>query len=460
MTRVEDAEKMAGFTRYEKIWASQAGQGSGAPLRFAVAARTARLATPVSSTRERALCGVAAGVAGPALVAFVLWLLQRAEEMRLQRLYFVARDGQVMLKIARILAGPLGARCEMSYLYGSRSSWCPPSFLSLDNQLMDGLVRLDDVYSVRSTFARLHVAPERFQEELMRLGLSPEKWNHELDASQSGRLRSLLHGEELQQTLREEAALRYPSVLEYLKQEGLFDAVPWALVDIGWHGTLQDALGRMLTREGGRPPRGFYCGTGGASDNAVGGQREAYFVDVRDGRAPEQLLDDMVTPLETFCGADHGHVLGYAREGEGMVPVLDAQANHPIVSWGLPLVQETICRFATELAREGLCYPRQDLRPLALEGIRLFWNRPTTGEAHAWGDLPCEDESHWYRLAPGYSARDVARALAAGRFEHPQFHSWHAGSVARTRMPVRLPIALVTRVKRAVRRLRVPGLPA
>ena len=49
--------------------------------------------------------------------------------------------------------------------------------------------------------------------------------------------------------------------LGYLRQEGLGEDVPWAVVDSGWMGSTQDTLGEALTLLG-RPgsPRGYYAG--------------------------------------------------------------------------------------------------------------------------------------------------------------------------------------------------------
>ena len=51
-----------------------------------------------------ALVDVAGGVAAPMLAAYVLWILEDAAARGLGRVYFLARDGQVLYEIARRLA--------------------------------------------------------------------------------------------------------------------------------------------------------------------------------------------------------------------------------------------------------------------------------------------------------------------------------------------------------------------
>ena len=52
-----------------------------------------------------------------------------------------------------------------------------------------------------------------------------------------------------------------PAFFGYLRQEGLLEPVPWALVDSGWMGTTQETLGqalRLLGKSGSL--RGYYAG--------------------------------------------------------------------------------------------------------------------------------------------------------------------------------------------------------
>jgi hypothetical protein len=68
-----------------------------------------------------ALAETAAGVVAPVLGAFVSWVLATARERGWRRLYFVSRDGQILVRMARELAGGLGLDCR--YLHGSRQAW-------------------------------------------------------------------------------------------------------------------------------------------------------------------------------------------------------------------------------------------------------------------------------------------------------------------------------------------------
>jgi hypothetical protein len=55
--------------------------------------RAARAAVEVTSEQGTAIRDVAAGVAAPALVGFVIWMLEQARQRGLLRLRFLSRDG-------------------------------------------------------------------------------------------------------------------------------------------------------------------------------------------------------------------------------------------------------------------------------------------------------------------------------------------------------------------------------
>jgi hypothetical protein len=93
--------------------------------RLAAAATAAGAEHRFEDPHLRAVDEVGRWVAAPLLVPYVLWLLSDARERGLGRLYFVARDGQVLLAIARRLAPRVGFDGELRYLYGSRRSWEP-----------------------------------------------------------------------------------------------------------------------------------------------------------------------------------------------------------------------------------------------------------------------------------------------------------------------------------------------
>jgi hypothetical protein len=117
--------RTAALNRYELLACAHAS-------RLAGAMRQARLANPEADPARRIIWNTACNVAGPLLLGFVHWCLTQAAERGLRRIYFVARDGQLLHRIAARLAPAWGFAIECRYLHGSRQAWHPAAAAGAD----------------------------------------------------------------------------------------------------------------------------------------------------------------------------------------------------------------------------------------------------------------------------------------------------------------------------------------
>jgi predicted HAD superfamily hydrolase len=97
------------------------------PGLLAGCSRLARLDGAGKTAQHQRLREIAAHAAGPFLSGFVLWVLQMAKAKGLKRLYFISRDGFLLLKVAKVLARSVDPNLELRYLYGSRQAWHFPA---------------------------------------------------------------------------------------------------------------------------------------------------------------------------------------------------------------------------------------------------------------------------------------------------------------------------------------------
>lgn len=433
------------LNRFEETLSEFSSATEGLAATLAGASRLARLQTPAANAHQRALRDVSAGVAAPLLVGFTLWALREATRLGLKRLYFVSRDGQIILEIARRLAPRLGIDLDLRYLYGSRQAWCLAAFTAENRVQLEQLFSayefsLLDHLSAQSVLARVNILPHEIAGKLAAIGLSAADWNRNLAANERQALRELLFHDATVGTLMESRAAEARALLiDYLSQEGLLDDSPFALVDLGTGGTLHRALQSVLTVAGSSPLTSLYLGYAG-EPGAYRGTILPYFFSYHL-RLGFQEIAGLVQIVEAVCSADHGTVLGYARNGNHVVPVLKEQTNVAVYEWGYGLVRETICRFAElVVVDEGLVNPWSDVRPVVAKTISRFWMEPTVEEAEAWGQFPFEDGwgkgSYFLRLAHPYSWSDLPRIARERRLAHHR-QSWQRGSLALTRPALR-----------------------
>lgn len=378
-------------TRYEERLQSHHAVTDGIAAALAGAARMARLAEPRTG-REKALVEVAAGVAGPLLTAFVLWVLEQARRRGLERLYFVAREGQILFDLAQRLAPRLGISVDLRYLYASRIVLNRATLgFDVDLKAWSRFVwKAADCLSNKQVLLRTGISEAVASRVIADSGASAERW---ADATDRRPVEEALAQMAADGTLAATVARHHSQVRRYLEAEGLFDAVPHAVVDVGWQGTQHDALIEFQHAEGVSPAFGLFWGI---MDHPSSWQalREAYFYDERSQSGVplhgEQLL------IELFCAADHGTLVGFEETGGCMRPVVAEGRTHAVASWGLPLVQRTIAAVADHLELDAVAYtPEVDLRPALAETMNLFWSSPSRLEAEAWGTFPWElGQSH------------------------------------------------------------------
>ena len=193
---------------------------------------------------EHPLDGVIFGVIVPFLLAYVLWVLDDARKRGIQRLYFVARDGEVLLKIAQAFK-PEGV--ELRYLYGSRRAWLP-AVANPDCDFWRNTLAVPGQQNAPGDIvARMGL--DESEAQLIRgwLSIDESKWRQQLTRREATAfINRLLSHAKVQQLVARSAEQKSSLAKRYFIQEGMLDSQTWALVDAGWVLNTQAALERIL----------------------------------------------------------------------------------------------------------------------------------------------------------------------------------------------------------------------
>jgi FMN phosphatase YigB (HAD superfamily) len=406
---------------------------------LAGAARLARLDSSARSDRDEGIIRVAAGVVAPALIGFSLWLLREAESLGIDRLCFLARDGQVLEQVTRRLSVRIGARVDTSYVYASRKVWNLAALTEIDAGRMGWVLEDTPFLSASVMVHRLGLRTDDLRQEFESIGLPRRRWADNLTPQERLRLRELiLTDSSVRRLVLERAAAQRSLVLDALRAQGLMATDRILLVDLGWHGSMQLALRRMVG-EAGPALHGRYFGlyrhapAPDARDTMAG-----WFVDASRGDTGRiRRLSQLGFLMETFCAADHGTTVGYERSDDGVRPRLDPGFRPLAVEWGLPTLRQTldavVDRLPIDLAGVRL---DADVREPVRSVLERFWFEPDPRDARAWGTMPVDDRlghaGGSQRLAAAFGMRDVA-AAAVGAFERPgRADAWFRGSLAQS----------------------------
>lgn len=395
--------------RFERLLDRYRHTTNGLAPALAGASRLARLQYRPASSHERALVDVAAGVISPILTTYVLWVLQRADALGLRRLYFISRDGQVLLRIAQQLAPRMGSRLELRYLYASRLAWnravaCP----DVTPQVWKSLIDLSTKgVANRDILDRLGL-DDRVAAWIVADSARAEEWAATEDRTVL--METLDHLRE-DGTLRKTRAVHERRLSRYLDQERLFDDVPHGFVDVGWRGSQHDVLLELQDRRSVSVAQGLFFGLE-ASPSSWGDRRDAYLFDTR-AAGRDSTFATPFNFIEMFCAGDHGTVVGYRESDSGVVPVL-GEANAALESWGLPLVREVVDSYVAALTDDALrSGAHANARPALGALIEMLWEAPTAEQAKAWGDFPWEvgmgRRGFTVPFAPPLRLREIAR---------------------------------------------------
>lgn len=434
--------------RYERDLEAHRHATDGMTAIMSGASRLARTSVAARSDIEQAKIEVAAGVVAPLLTSFVLWLLREAEARGLKRLYFLSRDAEIMLQVARQVAEKMGSGIELRYLYASRLAWNsavsspesnPHVWYSVIYQSGTGFTNAELLE--RAGLARGEIASITWTR--------PKAWNSTSDREI---LRTTLASLHAQGVLQRHAEQNKALVLAYLEQEGLFDGTPHRVVDVGWRGTQHDVLIELQREQQVAPAFGFFFGLD-LSDSPWGALRTAFYFDARrlgleeareaqpgvyhPPRLPEvkaQIAPRDLYPLfEIFCAGREGSLQTYRRDGNRIVPVTDEKRPREVQAWNLDLVYQVMTASTQGLELGRSSHWHVDLRPALADVVDLLWSSPTRLEAEAWGSFPWELGQGSSRcscdFAPPYDHRFIVRRFGMHAALSTQ---WPAGSLLRS----------------------------
>jgi FMN phosphatase YigB (HAD superfamily) len=197
---------------------------------------------------------------GPFALGFASWVLRRAQEDGVKRLYFAARDCQLIWRVAQELSPRFGG-LECRYLEVSRQALFLPSAAGLAPQEMPWMDRFWEQPELDRLLAKLELTFPEVAGSLAALAgtkqgayrlSTPQDWAFFWNA---------LNAAPTRQLVMERIAIRREAARSYFESAGLLDPIPWALVDLGWFLTCQRSLWTLLKMWGRpEPVRGFYLG--------------------------------------------------------------------------------------------------------------------------------------------------------------------------------------------------------
>jgi predicted HAD superfamily hydrolase len=266
-------------------------------------------------------------VLAPTLYEFVVWVLQEALQSGTKRLYFLARDGYQMYLAARQLCKQYDLDIECRYLKVSRYAVRVPEYHLLGERCLERIC----VGGIDVTFEKIMqraALTDKEAEEIAALAGYTENYRKVINYHEVMQLKDRLKKIPLLfHYIDSHSKEAYGTAIGYLTQEGLLEPVPYALVDSGWIGTIQQSIEHLLRQK--QPDRkleGYYFGLyeipeGERKEN----YHSFYFTPWGEIKRKVHFSNSL---FEAVFSAPEGMTLSYRTEGEkdkiSYVPVTDS----------------------------------------------------------------------------------------------------------------------------------------
>lgn len=255
---------------------------------------------------------------GPVLYGFIRWLENRFKEDNIDKVFFLARDGQIMQEAFKKLGNPIPHK----YMYASRRALIVPTlWMDAGLEHLEQNMFLPLYITIKSLLNKMGIKYKPYEKYFADAGFDCLKSYNCHDLLGNRRFNQI-YEQHVKQTVITHSKEEYDMLLNYLEQIGFRGKI--AIVDIGWFGHMQAALEKIV--QAAHIPakiHGYYLGLTPISPLLGSMKASGYLFDMHKNEANAEKEATFNSIVEALFTADHGTTLGYQTENGKTVPVLD-----------------------------------------------------------------------------------------------------------------------------------------
>lgn len=355
-------------------------------------------------------------VLAPALNGFVVWLLQNALDKGVQRLYFLARDGYFMYRIACRYCEEFDLPLECKYLCCSRYSLRIPAYHTNRKEALSYICRGGIDVTLQKIFDRSGITWEEQKKVLEQLlGLEEGSGEYSkilsevIPYSKLGEVRKALETcTYFWKCVDKRSREAMPSLRGYLEMEGLLEDKKAALVDSGWVGSMQKILNRTVQQMGRKEElEGYYWGIYELPADVDAKKYHCYYFSPQKELRAKVYFSNCL--FESVFSAPHGLTLGYQKREAHFEPyfsecsrsrrIFMEETERDLLRYTNTLLEAVKCRNAKNKKKrtENLLSEFWDLdwkkaRKITKKLLYLFMGKPVREEAACYGELRFSDD--------------------------------------------------------------------
>lgn len=361
--------------------------------------KVSRLSRSFPDIHSQTIWNTGSNVIGPCAFFFTWWVLKKAREKKIKRLYFLARDGLVFLKIANIIKEHLSFDIECKYLYGSRPAWLIPSIKEIDKTEIKWI--LSDWWytlSIKSVCQRIDITPNELKPFLCVSLFERNNFEEKLSLQEKKFLEKTLMSEKFNIWFQKKIGTDFNNIKGYFQQEGLCDNIPYGLVDIGWKGSQQVMINKILNKIGVNrscPVKGFYLGMldhKNTYKTYLDNNFEAFLFDFSSSLRNFSSINNHL--FEALVAPPENRTLSFIYDGTLFFPKISKQSYPKITSENLQMQQDSILNFCnTFLTQCPFEFSKiENYNPIISKIVSQFIYNPSRNEAKTYGSFSMDGE--------------------------------------------------------------------
>lgn len=326
----------------------------------------------------------------PTLILYVKWILTESKRKNIKRLYFFARDGYLMYHTALILCSKLKFDIECSYFYCSRYSLRMASYRFFDDSAYDKLFIHSYKLSAYNMLKRAGFSDNERFEVYKEIDFPLTDEQKIMTKTKFNDFCSKVkESKAFIKILKEKSDIAYENTLLYIKQESIPDYDKIGIVDLGWTGSLQRTLKRILDSADIKTHLcGFYLGMLETPPKLENSEYNTWLFNENDVLVKSWFAYNL---MECIFTAPHGMTMGYTDDQGIIMPIFSEEKN---AANYIEVIKEISEKFAADC---DLKYCKKH-KKLALRLLKQLMFNPSEQEVNLFRDLCfCDDVGEQYQ---------------------------------------------------------------
>lgn len=324
---------------------------------------------------------------GTLYLSFIQWLSEKLKADQVESVYFLSRDGFVMKKVYDAFHLDNRDTIPSNYLYASRRAFNFASITEIDENAVNFLCSGTSRLKVKDFLQRINIDYTEVDYAIRKVGF-PDA-DYIVDSGKDYSMLRQLYSE-LASLISANASNEKKILIDYLKQESFFEYKKVAIVDIGWHGSMQYSLEKMLNDIENKPNvNGYYFGTYKQAEKYIkdGLNIQGFFCNLGKPEEHYSIIKLCVEIFEFIFGAPHGSVVKFEKKSGVIKPVLDDSdmSNEKINQ--LNSVHTGALDFVMEIGPLLKALNLNISKELAIKPLKRILENPTKEEAQKLGDI-------------------------------------------------------------------------